>query len=310
MDNNQPDPAILNRLGQLPPFLDEKGNAVEELPQNNQQEEIVEQQEEQQEEQVVETPDNTPSEEVALQNSKNPERTKEFIDKLKAENEALREKARKEQEIPETNFNFEVPDLPQFNQPITNVAPPVGVYPELTSKQIQDEMKNIVDDQGYVDTGLMNETFSKLNEQVRLANERAQKAEEKVNKVVNRFDNEKLEIKRNAVHQKFPQLDPNRTDVEFDNRLWEATRNEMVGQQLNGEQPDFMKASEKMYNILYPNMNKQVKSTQDAMRQINATGTKTSTTQRVDMSERDYLIKATQKGTKGALAERLRQAGQ
>lgn len=311
MDNNQPDPAILNRLGNMPPYLDEKGNAVEEAPQQIPQE-IQEEQpvEVPQEETIDETPQEEVNEEVALQNSKNPERTKEYIDKLKQENDALRAKALKEQEIPDTGFKFDMPDLPQFNQPVTNVAPPIGAYPELSQKDIQEQMKSIVDDQGYVDTGLMNETFSKLNEAARVANERAIKAENKVDAVVKRFDDEKLEVKRQLVHEKFPQLDPKRTDVPFDNRLWEATRNEMVGQQLNGEQPDFLKASEKMYNILYPNMNKQSAEKVNAMRNINAIGTKGSVTQRVDFADRDALVKATQKGTKGALAERLKQAGQ
>lgn len=310
MSDQKADPKILNRLSNMPPYLDEKGNAVEEKPQEEEKvedlveerEEVVEEVEENQEEvgEKEEQPEVT--EEKALENSKNPERTKEYIDKLKAERDEARIRAKAEQNIPVVP-KFDVPELPNFQESVTNIAPTPQQYPNLTDKQIKETMKTIVDENGYVDTGLMDETFNKLSEQARIATERAERAEKKIDELSNRIDSSSLEEKKIAVHEKYPSLNPDRTDVEFDGELWDSVKNEMVGQQLRGEKPDFMSAADKWYNRLHPEMNKKVKETQNAMKQINATGTKVSTSQREQKSEGGYITK------KGQLGDRLKASG-
>jgi len=303
MDEQKSDPSIVNRLNDMPPYLDEAGNAVETPVEETTEETPVETKEE-------------VTEDVALDNSKNPERTKEFIDKLKEENETLRQQAKREMLLPSDPPSYDLPELPSFS-PVTNEKPIAQEYPHLTQREINKTVKelNLFDEEGYVDKGLLTETFNNLEERAKRAEEEAKSAKETAVKISQRYDTDKLEKVRREVHNKYPQLDPDRRDVNFDSELWEKVKDEMILQQVKGEGlvkgggPDFLSAADKVYNQLYPEMNKQVKEKADAMRNINAMGTKASSTNRATSTEIESMSQAMRKGKKGALADRLKASG-
>jgi hypothetical protein len=162
------DPKIVNRLGNLPPFKDKDGNIVGTPPEEPKVEEEVKKEdpkeevkveapsEEKKEEPKVEEPkEEEVTEEEALANSKNPERTKKFIEKLKKQNEELKKPPEPKQNVLES-LTPEAPEIPQWPAPpTTNVVPTPKQYPGLTQAQINEVFKTTVDDQGYVDAGLL-----------------------------------------------------------------------------------------------------------------------------------------------------------
>jgi hypothetical protein len=302
------DPNIVNRLNKLPPFDEPEETPleepVEETPVEEPEGEITEAAAET-------TKEEEPTEEEALKESKQPERTKKYIDKLKSQNKELKRNIL-DSLIPEVPKIPQPPQAPQYPQsPVTNVIPDTQQYPGMSKKQINETFKGLVDENGYVDTGLLIETLTGLQEQNRLAAERANQAEQKSQQAVKNFDDfQRNQIMRN-VHDRYPTLNPE--NDEFDEKLWKFVRNEVVDQWMNGKPTDVMAAAEEGMRVIYPNDMKKVdkekkEAAERAKKNINALGA-SNKSQRETYTDHDELVRATQLGRKGALAERLRRAG-
>jgi hypothetical protein len=295
---DESDPKIVDRLKKMPPYGDD---------------EPVETPEEQEE--TPGTPE-TPEEVEPSKEEKTKERTTKQFDKLKESNNNLKEalEIEKKKNILDSLQPTPVPtpEPPQWPQaPITNVVPNKENYPGVSQKQIEETFKGLVDENGYVDTGLLIGELKDLREKNKSAEERAKVAEQETQKVSKKFD----DFERNAimvkVHEKFPTLDPNNDN--FDEKLWKYVRNEVVDQWMTGKQTDVMAAAQEGMNVLHPvDMKKaekeQVEKAEIAKKNINALNS-SKTLQRETYSDHDALVKATQLGRKGALAERLSKAG-
>jgi len=298
MSDDTSDPKIVDRLSKLPPYDEEQSQPENEIIENEDTNEEVE---------VKDEPKEEVTEDEALQNSKNPERTKKYIDKLKEEVQVEKKKNILDSLVTPIP-SVEAPQYPE--PPITNKIPQSQQYPGLSQTQVSETFKGLVDENGYVDSGLLVNTLKGLQEQAKTANERAQKAEEENKQRGRKFDDfERNQIMR-EVHKEYPKLDPE--NEEFDERLWKFVRNEVIDQWMNGKPTDVMSAAREGSDTLYGNMKKaekeQIVKTEEAKKNINALGNKQASS-RDTYSDQNELVKATQLGKKGALAERLARSG-
>jgi hypothetical protein len=303
MSDNDSDPTIVKRLDKLPPFVDEEPQApVEEVVETPVEEKVEEPVEEVKEE-VVETKEEV-TEEEALKESKQPEHTKKFIEKLKEQNKELKKNVLDSLQ-PE-------PEPAQWPQsPTTNIVPSAQQFPGLSQAQITDTFKGLVDENGYVDSGLLinslkeqKERNDKLQQEVIITKQETQKTNKRLD------DFERNEVMK-GVHAQFPTLDPNNDN--FDEKLWKFVRNEVVDQWMNGKPTDVMAAATEGMEVLHGGEMKraekeQLEKTETAKRNINAIGA-SQTTQRETYTDHDALVTAVQHGKRGALAERLAKSG-
>lgn len=237
------------------------------------------------EEPVVEEPDDTPevSEEEALENSKNPERTAKYIEKLKTERDS---------------YKNVLESLKPEDKPIVQEQ----TYTNLNQGQIDDVVQSMIDKDGYLDGVKLSATLTELNARLQRAEQTAKKAE------LTQRDFEEKQVMR-EVHTAYPTLDPN--GDAFDADFFDAVRNEMIGQMMEGHQ-DPMGAAKKWHEKLYnSNMTKEEKREQvqkeDAKRAINAVGTRATTMTGYWENEKEEDLRASVRaGKEGALAELLR----
>lgn len=345
MDDNTSDPQIVNRLNQFPPYTDAVGNIIDkpapqiETPVETEGPAVekVEEPEEIVEEVEIPEPVEEPTEDEALANSKNPERTKKFIEKLKKQNEELKTPRKPILEALE-------PEVPQWPlPPTTNVAP--QEFPGLTKSEIDSTFKNLVDEQGYVDSGLL---INSLNE-AKTKNDNLQRELDKTRNETQKTNQRLDDFERNetmkGIHSRYPKLDPTNIaedlpeDKKFDDRLWNYVQKNMVSEWVNEASsgkvvnPNDKKAqAERLERITQKGMEylpyldekgevdvkliemkkaekQQADQVDSAKRNINATGGSISG-QRNTYGDHEALVEATRHGVPGSLAERLRRAGQ
>lgn len=327
---------ILKRLQGLPPY----GKANETPPVVEPTETPVEEPAEQEKEEVetpIETkPEETPApveedveeevtEEEALSNSKNPERTKKYIESLKAKIPAPAPVVEEPKEHipnafeatePEALAGMDTPvETPQFTpQEVANTQ----VFPNLSQKKIDDIMASLVatneDGEEVVDIDKLRATLAQANMEVQNAKSESQKAIDRVEKVEKKFSDFEKTKEVVKVHESFPELDPE--SGKFDPKFYEVVKNEMVQQLIQKGKKDFMAAAEKYQDIFRKGddeVNKKEKAKQtevvNAKKQINATGSHVNAQQRKGWEDPTALAAATRTNQKGALEERLRRSG-
>jgi hypothetical protein len=153
----------------------------------------------------------------ALANSKNPERTKAYIEKLKAK---LRDKEEtvKAPPIPEENYGS-VFDVFHPQQP---VAPQVQQQPVqyLNQNQVQSIRQNYIAPDGTVDIEGLNKALYQAEQRALQAEQRVRANEERVQ----RFEENQQVRETYAVH---PELDPLRKES-FNPSFWKAVRDRKV----------------------------------------------------------------------------------
>lgn len=357
------DPKIVDRLSKLPPFVDDSGQVVgtpvEEPQEPQEPQESQEPQEDVEDEQLVDTSKTAEevnqeqiknevteevTEEEALANSKQPERTKKYIEKLKKQNEEIKRGSILESLNPEPPEFVEDQNNGKIT-PTTNVIPNASQFSGVSQQEINNAFKEIMDENGFVDRGLLNSTIGGLiekNQKMALELEEQKKENKKTVRMVDDFQREQV---MKQIHEKYPKLNPENTgegvpeDKRFDDRLWQYVHKEMVshwvreaesGKVVNpndkNEQAKLVESlTQKGMDLLSEDllndegevdpsrlMNKKDKAKAEealnAKINIGAIGSK-QTSQR-SWDDHDTLVKATMRGDKGALAERLRRAGQ
>jgi len=251
-------------------------------------------------EEVLE-PDATPTEEDALENSKNPERTKKYIDGLKDENKKYKDVL--SSLTPEEKYEAPVQQAPQAEQ-----------FQTLQQGDIDQVFRSMVDDQGFVDGNKLLNTLRDLDTSAKNSKQAAEKALEHARRVEVAQQEQQKSATMQTVHEKYPQLDPE--SESFDSRYWEFVRNELIGQMMEGKQ-DPLSAAEKGYDVFYKEqqVTKEEKAQKEekdnAKAQINATRPRSSSAVGYYENEEEEALKAkVQAGKKGALAELLRRRGQ
>ena len=304
------DPKIVSRLGKFPPYEDENDEVVETPVDPTEETETEEPKEEVEEEiEKVEVEEEAPVVEK--------DRTTEQFEKLKQHNAELKkqlEESKPKEPIRKNALDALIPE----NQPTTNVIPSNAQFPDLTNKEIKDVFANLTDDQGYVDTGLLKETLSGLQQRALDAEKRAKVAENSVKSVARKQDDfERKQVMR-EVHEMYPKLNPENANsddpnIKFDDSFYDLFQGEIIRRWTSVGNADPMEVAGKISGILYKNMTKADKEKAEkaelAKRNINATSARPSS-QRESYTDHDELVKATMMGKKGALAERLKRAGQ
>jgi len=311
---------VSDRLKNQPPYEDEKGEVTDEKPEEEVKEEVkaepkVEGAEDKEE---VKT-----TEEELPKDAK--ERTKEQFDKLKESNKKLKEenekaKAEARKYAKEGLVSSLVPDEPKQPQPaqqpqynwdrmVTKQVPPSSLYPDMSKKDVKNVFDSLVDDQGYVDSGLLKETLESTNTQIARQKQENERLRQQLNQTNRKMDDFQRSQTAREVHDKHPQLNPD--SDQFNPKYFEATRDKMVANLAKGLPEDFMGSADSLAEVYVKKETKEEKESKkkkDAIAQINATGTEGSSGRR-DFGDHEELVKAVQYGKKGALAERLKRSG-
>lgn len=233
-------------------------------------------------------------------------RTAEQFEKLKDSNKTLKDER-------DTYKNLLDSLLPSDAEMAT-VTPPV----KETQPDIAEDLKAMVDEDGYLDGAKLTETLKEINERAKRAEQKVARIEEHNERVrVAKEQNQKTALMR-SVHEKYPSLDPE--SGVFDKDFYEAVRNDLIGQMMEGKE-DPMLAADKWSDKLYGNTERQIEVTkeekeakdtkEDQKAQINAIRPRSSSmVGYYKEEENDILMDKVRQGKKGALAEILRRRGQ
>ena len=289
MDNNAPDPEILDRLdGQEPQDAPDE-------PEQEQEEAVEEEapvEEQEQEEEVTD--------EEALANSKNPERTAKRMEELREQakrNDVMTEST--PQAAPQIDF-----DPNQYFQGLTQQQQQqVANVPQ---DQAQDIYSEMVGKDGYLDQNKFFEALKQSDLRVQQAQQEAKRANENAQRTSQQFQNFYKQSTMRDVHNQYPSLDPQNDD--FDEKFFEQVRNELIFQQTQGQMPDPMSAASKWYTE--PVNKKEKEQKKEAVNtRANINATRGTSPQRQSTAEREQLIDQTRQGGKRgteALAQRLK----
>lgn len=154
------------------------------------------------------------------------EKTKQEFEKLKEHNKELSEKLSKlEAEKQQPKFNSVLDEMPITTPAFVNPVPAQ-----------QDFTKSMVDENGYIDQGLLNKTLTDAQERAQRAEDRAMLAQQRIEKF------EETQLVRD-VHSKHPTLDP--YNPSFNREFYDAVKGEIQGQLKRGYQ-DFQAAADKV----------------------------------------------------------------
>lgn len=308
---------ILKRLGNQPPYTNEKGQVVEEKP----VEEVQEVEEVIEPEVREETPvvsDRT-KEQFQKLTSSNQELNAEN-EKLKQELQELEAKKEEARKFAQNGFESGLDNRldnridnrtpqPYWNQMITNQVPSANQFDGMSQKQVNDVFKSLVDDDGYVNTDLLKDELMKAQRATQIAIAEAQRARQEAQLSRKSFDDFQRNSVAKQVHKEHPALDPD--GDKFNPDYYDFVKGEMLNQLMRGEQEDFSKAANKWASKFEKEepMIKKSESVKkaNAAAQINATNPQKGP--RGYQTDQADLIKAVRTGKKGALAERLRRSG-
>ncbi len=218
------------------------------------------------------------------------ERTKEEFEKLKQHNAELKQKL--------STYEDKTSVLDDLR--------PQQAFPNLTPTQVQEVENSLVDQNGFVDV-------NRLNLMLKEANDRAKQAEAKADQADARVQNFEETAQVRAAHAKYPSLDPHNTEG-FDPKFYEAVRNELVGQMMNGKR-DIVEAADKVSQWFQPKVDVS-KAKEEAVKEYKEKVTKRDQATSISgargqeiPSEREELIEKTKQGDNLALYKRLQASG-
>lgn len=258
------------------------------------------------------------TEQEALENSKNPERTAAYIEQLKAENAKLKEQAGQNSRQPgvldslrptEGQPGNVQPQPPQGMQHSRQVS--AGQFKNLSQGDVDSIQKSLTykgeDGFDYVDTAKLNKALQDANARA----ERAEAAAKKANADFTRY--EETQMQREA-YGKYPQLDP--ASEKFDQRFYNNVKDKLIAQAFRGEK-NLMKAAGEVAEMSQggqtpPPASPQPQEPSPAQQkltqkqQINASGGASRGQSNWDHNQ---LRQGTMHGDDNALAERLKRAG-
>lgn len=169
-----------------------------------------------------------PAEEVEVLPESAKEETKEQFEKLKEHNKQLSEKLSKlEAEQQQPKFNSVLDEVPNQSQALQG----------LSTAQVEDITKGLMDEQGYIDQDQLTSLLKQQAREAQEAKDRAMLAEQRIEKF------EETQVVRD-VHSKHPALDPYNKEA-FNPDFYSKVREEIQGQMKKGYQ-DFQAAADKV----------------------------------------------------------------
>lgn len=199
---------------------------------------------------AVPTPDQKPTEEateevvdpneeerLALENAKNPERTKAYIEKLKAENLKLKAKEpQPEKEDYGTSvFDSLIPKAGVQQQGQAQQAPQAPSATDfqfLNQQQVNNILANYVTTdpqtgEQTVDVNGLNYALFQANEESRLARQHVQRVEGELRSTQEHIARMEESQQLKELYQEFPELDPLKTD-QFDKKLFKHVKRALL----------------------------------------------------------------------------------
>lgn len=294
---------IQSRLNKVPPF-DTDVPMIEEVKKIAEQQttgkQVVEESKEEIKEEVVQE---TPKDRTAEQFAKLTEHNKQLSEEVKVLRENVLESLK-----PKTQ-DF----TPQVVEKIDEAVNMIG------QDKVDEVLDGLFDENGYMDDNLLKKTLTGMMQEAKIARREAEeakrKAEEAERKSTEKFNSieENKEVKR--VHKKYPQIDPN--NKEFNEDFWDDVRKELATAPiLRGEALTFEEAADLIWEKRYASKKPVVTESdskqnmiEDAKRNINAVRNNSFRSDYYTQADTTELIRASQLGKKGAIAERLKRAG-
>lgn len=172
-------------------------------------------------------------EEEALQNSKNPERTRAYIEKLKKErDEALKLQSPEGKQSDDVSSVLE--SIRSESQRPTDTQDARVLTPHLNQQQVSVITDQYIDSEGNVDIQGLNLALKSANERAKSADERVTSLEKRITSIL-----ETQEVKE--THAVFPQLDP-KSD-QFNKAFFELTRDRLMKNQAYNIGESFLQAA-------------------------------------------------------------------
>ena len=220
------------------------------------------------------------------------ERTKQQFEKLTQANKELAKKlAIREQQ--ETNSLIDSLSKP-VQQEIVDSKLPEG--------KVDDIVKDLTDENGYINEALLKKTLSDANTRANEAVQTAKAAQDSARKANDSISRYEQGENTKKAYIAFPQSNPDSDD--FDPKFVELVKNEMIGQAMNRIKPNFYEACNKWSKQLETTP-KPKQETVAAKEQINPGGT----AQAKPVLDKDSLVAGTNKGDKDAINARLAAIG-
>jgi hypothetical protein len=242
-------------------------------------------------------------EKEALENSKNPERTKAYIERLKTEKQELEARL---QQVPQPQVSQRSvleAYLPQVGDPgLAPVQTQVAIPQNLTSSQVENIQKSLVDENGYVDGAALERELQRASvaeRQAREANERSSRLEQQIQKM--NIDQQTLRL-----YESFPELDP--SNKAFSPEAYDLVKKELLNELVTTGQQDAIGAANRMSRYFRKDVTQVQKQTQ--LQQATATvGSGTNSSKRAMDSKELEELKRKSRYDRNALAERLKRSG-
>jgi len=226
------------------------------------------------------------------------ERTKREFEKLKKHNAELAKKLAEKEETPR-------PSLLEAYQPQPTMAMPqyAPVAPNLPQTRVEEITKQLWDEEGTIDGNELQRRLA-LAEQAEI---RARQAESKAQSALERIARYEADGQKKMLHEKFPELDPSRTDV-FNEEAYELVRKELVDQLWQKGTQDPLEAAEKMSKYWKP---KEVSPQQrETLQERQAVISKPASGKASSGATKDYEeLRKQSLYSKEAMEERIRRSG-
>lgn len=226
------------------------------------------------------------------------ERTKIEFEKLKEHNRQLAEE------------NERLKNAPPQQSVLGSLRPQADVVDtsNLSQQQVDDVVKGLVDENGYLDQALLESTLRKANQQVAQATAIAEKARleaQQAREQVSRFE-ETREVR--IAHKKFPSVDPDSKN--FDPVFYKQVKNTLLGAMYEGKKISFVDACREVAQAYTPKKNVQETKAEAVKEYKKDVATKStlneSGSSRPDSgSAKADLVEGTRKGDAAAIAARL-----
>lgn len=246
----------------------------------------------------------------ALENSKNPERTRQYIEKLKKQ---ISKPQAEPRSIPDGSSIFDTfrPQVPPVQVPQVPVQP---VTPNLTNQQVEAIKQQFVSEDGELDVERFNQALVEYDQRTRRAEEVARSAEERVVRL-----EEDRQVRE--AHAVYPELSPRneqgQPNEKFDPDFFEMVRDRLVRHWAEGQNKSLLQVANDIRRVYKPsapvNPEKirdeavaQYKEAQDKRNQGPVEPGRGQSREAVDHQE---LRQRSLKGDDSAVAQRLRKVG-
>lgn len=228
------------------------------------------------------------------------ERTKLEFEKLKEHNRQLAQEVE--------NLKAQTPKQPSALESLVSPDAAQAIAPNLNQQQVDDIVKGLVDDNGYLDQALLENTLRKANQQVAEAKAEAQQARLEAKQALSAVNKFGQDQEVGIAHKAFPNVDPE--SPTYDPVFFKQVKNELLGAMYEGRKVSFVDACRSVASVYSAKNDSQevkAKAVEEYKKDVaqksalNPTGTSRPETG----STKEDLVEGTRKGDAASIAARL-----